>query len=245
MSDVTIHPYPGDWSDIYEYPLLSKELTSEIVTGLPPWIQSFCGVDKERAIELLASRWNGITDPSVRALSSAILDEYHPVSICIGRGFAGDSGFAVLLERNSDPKEGSGDRDFSLTLLIPPPCERAAIERELSRVGFGEHNVLLEFLEAFGGMKEGYPPIPCFFTPADKLADMKQADLWEYDDLDWKQSIFLYAYDTGDMALVHESGCVGWFWHDEPTKGRRWQSVDEFIRFYTEHIKEGRRSLGL
>ena len=225
------HPEYGNTGKIQasEYILPAEELPALTWKNLDPWIQQFVGKQPPEAKKLLAERWSKIQHPALQGLRDRLL-EFQPTSIVVHK----DAGWLRLQIPATSP--GIGD-----SFYLPAPHTADQWREALQPSGFAEHELLLEFVLHFGGMREDLPGMSGDFLDVDRvltfpypgyeLSEIKNAAAW-------RGSLEIYHDRGGNGLLLHPQGKSGWWLFAEHEVVDEYDDFADFVRDFTQFNRD-------
>ncbi len=212
----------------HEYFLPAEALPAEDRNELPYWFAELIDESPQSGREILKARWAEVELPCNQLLRDRLL-EFVPYSLI---RFGADCYLRVCLPT------ADADRTGNCFFLASPASESATAVR-LHSFGLADNAEFAEFLNFFGGLRESMPPLSGSFLHDE---DWQTAAEIMYDDCDefeeWQAGVVIYQASNGDCLVLHPSGRVAWFMHEENRFSDPFSSFGEFLSFFVRYNTE-------
>lgn len=214
-----------------EYPLPGKEIPKSRVRKLHPWLRDFVGKTSKEAAEMIASRWNCLSDRMLIRIRDFFLG-FRPKSIIIAKSEA-----VFMLSRPS------WDKTFDKHWFIAPPPDSRQLRNGLRRFGFEESSLISDFMSAFGGLREEIPDVSGYFPAIYEWIrfDKYLRATWDLC-IDpklalWSSAVVFYISLNGDVVLLRPDQTVGWWDHEVNAVKPLRKSFRGFLQYYGKCIQ--------
>jgi hypothetical protein len=209
----------------HEYLLPVTSMAEEDRIELPIWLGEFVDSIPESIREVLKDRWADVELPCNKLLRDRLL-EFVPYSIV---RFMGESYLRICLPGAELDRSGN-------SLLLANPASESAIAERLNSIGLADNDEFAEFLQYFGGLRESLPPQAGDFVNEE---DWQSASEIMYDDCEdfeeWQSGVCIYQACNGDCLVLHPSGKVAWFMHEENRFSDPYPTFGDFLSFYVRY----------
>lgn len=231
--DVIVHQ-PGSPTDsaVTEHLLPCGSMPQDVRDSLPEWLRGFVGQHPLDARQLLAKRWQDVSEPCLKDLAKLLTFEFTPKSIAVTK-----NGAWLIVDRPNRQRPEVPDH-----MLIPSPADPSHIEKGIERFPIAAQSVMREYLTHFGAMREILPDHAGHFLVPEEWSSLH--DYWEEDDAlhgtwypEWKPSLILFNTAVGDLILLHPDGRVGYVDFAQDTLEILDRDAAAFLAHYVRHRK--------
>jgi hypothetical protein len=209
----------------HEYVLPVMGMSDDDRAALPTFFAEIAAEAPNRVHELLTARYTGIALPCNKLLMDRLL-EFAPYSIIRFQKAC----YLRLCLPETDPNRAGN------SFFLASPLTTTLAAKRLKEFGLADNAEFTEFLLFYAGLRESMPPLSGSFLYDEEwqVAENIVMDGCEnYDD--WQNGVVIYGARNGDCVVLHRSGCVAWFMHEENRFDDPFSSFGEFLTFFVRH----------
>jgi hypothetical protein len=213
-------------------PLL--RLTAAEERRFSPWFRALVGQSQSEILARLAEHWAGVRAPWLRPLCDHLLD-FTPTAITTVGGRA----YSLRLDRmrpHPTPSEVRRNR-AEHHLWLREPVLRADVDRLLRERRLLHRRSLQSFYHLFNGLGDTWPGTYAGFLPVKEWIRFGVDD-WHRESVSsqWEGSFVFFRLGNGDEYILHPTGRVAFWSHEEPGLSEFATRFESFVERFTEAV---------